>query len=316
MNMHAAAFHCSAEWHLAKLGKYPALVHALILRIQTEERDFFGSNDQIAEYFGADGKTIRRVLDVLVDTGFVEVIEERVGESTIYRALTHKEWAAKYPSRCCVKKEKNPSQSLGVPKHEPLPITGSPPSQPQGGHPSQSFPEPLPMTGTQVSEEVSEVVSEEVPKGSSGREKSVRSFLPSLQNPSGKEELPGRLWLYRIWTGTNAQPLAVRKTDLARLERFIEKHTELKAARAWFAYVNAEPRPYNLDAVELAVKSKGKDGREWLLQAEDNSQITRFPLAAFFAVAEGYLVAAKTPTDRARKAVEQAMLQKGSLRKV
>src|SRR6266550_6151346 len=125
MSAHAAAFYCSAEWHLAKLGKYPALVHALILRVQTDDRDFFGSNDQIAEYFGADEKTIRRILDVLADTGFVEEVEERVGESTIRRALTHKEWAAKYPGCCCMKIDKYaPSQSLGVPKHEPLPITG------------------------------------------------------------------------------------------------------------------------------------------------------------------------------------------------
>ncbi|HWY54256.1 MAG TPA: hypothetical protein VNZ03_07320 [Terriglobales bacterium] len=309
------AFHCSAEWHLAKLGKYPGLVHALILRIQTEERDFFGSNDQIAEYFGADEKTVRRVLDVLVDTGFVEVIEERVGESTIYRALTHKEWAAKYPSRCCVKREKNPSQSLGVPKGEPLPIIGSTLSQPQGGHPSQSFPEPLPMTGTQVSEEVSEAVSEGVPKGSSGRENSANSLSVaprslSLQRKPSSKENPRRLWAHRIWTVKTGRPLNVRKTDTAHLERFITEHGEDKAARAWWEYVNSEQCLYNLDPVEIVIKGQGKNGKEWLESAEDESKVTQFPLAAFFAVADGYLVAAETPTTRARKAVDEAMLLK------
>jgi hypothetical protein len=302
MSTHTTAFHCSAEWHLAKLGKYPALVHALILRIQTEERDFFGSNDQIAEYFDADEKTIRRILDVLADTGFVEVIEERVGESTIRRALTHKEWAARYPGRCCLKAERHPSQSVGVPKHEPLPTIGSTPSQSLGGHPSQSFPEPLPMTGTQVSEVVSEGVSEEVPKGSSGRENSQNSLsvVPhslSLQTkPSSKENLQ-RLWAHRFWKAKTGQPLNVRKTDTTRLERFISEHGEDKAARAWWEYVNAEPCPYNLNPVGIAIKRQGKNGKEWFESAEDESKITRFPLAAFFAVADGYLVAAEKPLE-------------------
>jgi hypothetical protein len=287
------AFHCSSEWHLSKLGKYPALVHALILRVQTEEKDFFGSNEQIAEYFDADEKTIRRILDVLADVGFVEVIDERVGQSTIRRALTHKEWAAKHPGRCCVKKEKNhPSQSLGVPSSQPLPITGSTPSQSLGAHPSQSFPEPLPMTGTQVSVEVAVEVSDKFPKVVVV-DKNALSAIPSLSETKRQEpSSETRPWLYKIWRATNSTPLSIRKTDLRRLERFIEKHREKKVARAWFAYVTAEPRPYNLDAIEIAVKRRYKNGQEWIQGAEDDSQITRFPLAAFFAVADGYLVAA------------------------
>jgi len=302
------AFHCSSEWHLSKLGKYPALVHALILRVQTEEKDFFGSNEQIAEYFDADEKTIRRILDVLADVGFVEVIDERVGQSTVRRALTHKEWAAKHPGRCCVKKEKNyPSQSLGVPSSQPLPITGSTPSQSLGVHPSQSFPEPLPMTGTQVSALVSEEVSDKFPKSSSGRENAAHSATVSTNSLSEpKQQQPDkpssedntRPWLYNIWKATNRTPLSVRNTDLMRLERFIKKHGEEKAARAWFAYVNADTRPYNLDPIEIAVKHKGKNGQEWLEGAEDDSQITRLPLAAFFAVSPGYLAAADEPLGK------------------
>jgi hypothetical protein len=104
--------------------------------------------------------------------------------------------------------------------------------------------------------------------------------------------------VFKIWKDTTGITLNARNTDLARLERFIKEHGELKAARAWFAYVNAEPRPYNMEPVEIAVKQKGKDGREWFVQAEDESKITRLPLAAFFAVAKGYLVAAEEPVDR------------------
>jgi hypothetical protein len=84
---------------------------------------------------------------------------------------------------------------------------------------------------------------------------------------------------------------------LARLERFIEQHTEPKAAQAWWHYVNADPCPYNQNPVEIVIKHQGKNGKEWLEGAEDESKVTRFPLAAFFAVAEGYLVAAETPLD-------------------
>jgi hypothetical protein len=301
VSTHTTAFYCSAEWHLSKLGKYPALVHALILRVQTDDNDFFGSNEQIAEYFDADEKTIRRILDVLADTGFVEVIEERAGESTIRRALTHKEWAAKYPGCCCIKKENYPSQSLGVASSQPLPVTGSTPSQSLGVHPSQSFPEPLPMTGTQVSVEVAVEVSEKSPKGSSRNAAHSLSAIPSLsqaeqQKPSSEEN--HRPWVFKIWKATTGTTLNVRKTDLARLERFIEKHGEEKSARAWFAYVNAEPRPYNLEPVEMAVKRQYKNGQEWLEGAEDESKITRLPLAAFFAVTPGYIVAADEPLDK------------------
>ncbi len=247
------------------------------------------------EYFDANPKTIRRVLDELDKIGFSELIEERVGESTIRRAVAHKEWAAKHPGHCCAKKDrKNPSQSVGVPKHEPLPISGSTPSQPVGGDPSQLCPEPLPVAGSQVSELVSEEVSEKFPKGSSGREivpLSVSAISLSQEKPKLKPGSQGRQWLFGIWKNKTGEPLNVRKTDLSRLERFISEHGERKTARAWFSWVNADPAPYNLFAVEIAVKRNGKNG-EWLEGAEDNSQITRFPLASFLSAPDGYLAVA------------------------
>jgi hypothetical protein len=169
------------------------------------------------------------------------------------------------------------------------------------GEGSQIFPLPLPKNGTQISELVSEGVSEKSPQGSSGRENSANSLsISSIELSQTKQQEPDepsseentRLWLYKIWKTKTREDLNVRKTDLLRLERFIEKHGEQKAARAWFAYVNADPCPYNLSAIEIAVKRKWKNGQEWLEGAEDESKITHFPLAAFFAVTPGYLVAA------------------------
>jgi len=97
----ALAFHCSADWHLTRLGKYAAPVHSLALRVQQDDF-FYGSPQQVADYFGADDKTIRNVFDRLNETGFFEEIEKRPGQTTIYRALCHTEWSAKYPGQCAV----------------------------------------------------------------------------------------------------------------------------------------------------------------------------------------------------------------------
>lgn len=303
---HETAFYCSADWHLVKLGKHAALVHALMLRVQKEDRDFYGSKGNIEEYFDADEKSIRKAIRSLVDSGFVEEIQTRDGQSTIRRALNHKEWAGRNPGRCTVKRDKNnPSQKMAGVDVEPMPNFPSPPCQETAPPRSQIFPLPPVKNGSQVSELVSEEVSEKSPKGSGGRENASHSHAaissPSLlqqtePEPSSQENTR-RLWAHRIWTAKTSKPLNVRKTDLARLERFITENGEDKAARAWWEYVNAEPCPYHLEPVEIAIKRQGKNGKEWLEGAEDASKVTTFPLAAFFAVAQGYLVAAETPLD-------------------
>lgn len=130
MSTPTTAFHCSADWHLARLGKHAALVHALMLRVQTEDKDFFGSKGQIEEYFDADEKSIRKAIRSLVDIGFVEEIQTRGGQSTIRRALTHKEWVARNPGRCAVKRDKsNPLQKMAGVQVEPMPNFTSPPAK-------------------------------------------------------------------------------------------------------------------------------------------------------------------------------------------
>lgn len=101
----ATAFHCSADWHLIRLGKYALAVHSLMLRIQGDDLDFFGSVVQVAEYFGASRRHIRRAVNQLIKIGFVQKITARSGCSTIYRALAHKEWAERHPGQCAVKRD-------------------------------------------------------------------------------------------------------------------------------------------------------------------------------------------------------------------
>jgi len=142
----ATAFHCSADWHLLRLGKYAAPIHALMLRVQDE--DFFGSVAQMAEYFHAGENSIRRPLRELKELGFVTEVASRSGESTIYRAVPHKEWAETHPGRCCVKENRTlrlpfdtPSEMERVQNVPPSPSkTEGDPCQ--NGRPTPSTTEP------------------------------------------------------------------------------------------------------------------------------------------------------------------------------
>lgn len=152
------AFHCSAEWHLIRLGKYAVAIHALMLRVQGDDLDFFGSIGQIAEYFRANERHIRTAIHKLIKVGFVVRIGSRSGQSTVYRALTHKEWAEQHPEQCAKKRDTtgqgsmefkaDPSPKGGGVQNSaggvtnsatetaPLPEKGSTPLPQRGGHPS------------------------------------------------------------------------------------------------------------------------------------------------------------------------------------
>jgi hypothetical protein len=81
------------------------------------------------------------------------------------------------------------------------------------------------------------------------------------------------------------------------LIREFDKDGEFTVAIAWHLYVNQEPRPYNLAPVEVATKNIAKSGKAWVDRASDESAITRFPLSAFLAVSEGYMVGARLLLD-------------------
>jgi hypothetical protein len=82
-----------------------------------------------------------------------------------------------------------------------------------------------------------------------------------------------RLWVYKVWRQHNESPMqsAGPKENLP-LERLIHEYGEIEIALAWLLYVSADPRPYCTDS--------------------DSKDYTRFPLAAFLKVGEGYVVEA------------------------
>lgn len=82
-----------------------------------------------------------------------------------------------------------------------------------------------------------------------------------------------RLWVYKIWRQHNESPMqSAGPKENIPLERVIHEYGETEIALAWLLYVAADPRPYCTDA--------------------DSKDYTRFPLAAFLKVGEGYIVEA------------------------
>jgi hypothetical protein len=115
-----------------------------------------------------------------------------------------------------------------------------------------------------------------------------------------------RPWAYRIWTNKNGQPLVTRMPkDGNQLEGLIEEHGEMVVAVAWASYVIADPPVYNLAPVTVVHKwTNPKNGRQHVDSADDESAITKFPLASFLKVSDGYIQMAKDTVWKFNLAVE------------
>lgn len=105
--MEFSSFHCSSEWHFSRLkgqgAHYAPLIYSLALRLTKKSNVFSASIPTLAAYFGADEKTIRKAIRLLLDKGFFELISEESGASVRYRPLRHPDWAAKHGGQCTEK---------------------------------------------------------------------------------------------------------------------------------------------------------------------------------------------------------------------
>jgi hypothetical protein len=63
------------------------------------------SISNLAEYLGYSERVVRRGYSQLRASGFFELIEDgsKTFEPNVYKVLSHKEWAAKFPAHCTVK---------------------------------------------------------------------------------------------------------------------------------------------------------------------------------------------------------------------
>jgi hypothetical protein len=107
-----------------------------------------------------------------------------------------------------------------------------------------------------------------------------------------------RLWVHTIWhsaTGRVLQTAGPKENE--RFEALLHQWSDEKTAYAWWLYCHADPSPYNLEAVKHVDEFTSKKGNRIVREVENQAAITRFPLSAFLAVAEGYLVRASIEID-------------------
>ncbi len=102
---HLEEFYCGSEWHLASCSQAACLIYPWALRISKKSRRFRISPKQAAEYFKISPRTAQRGYSDLKRVGLFELLEsgKAQGESSVYKPLTHKEWAVKYPGKCAEK---------------------------------------------------------------------------------------------------------------------------------------------------------------------------------------------------------------------
>lgn len=108
-----------------------------------------------------------------------------------------------------------------------------------------------------------------------------------------------RLWAHLIWHDRNGSVLQTAgPKENERFESMLHEWGEEKIAYAWYLYVNAEPCPYNLEPVKHVDEFTSKKGNRIVREVENTAAITRFPLSAFLAVSEGYIIKASVELDK------------------
>jgi hypothetical protein len=100
------AFECSEYFHLAELSPICSLVYGLAYKLtKGGENLFFASADSIAGYLGRSPSQVRRGLKQLEAYGLLNLESAKTFRTNSYRVLSHKDWAAQHPGRCCKKIE-------------------------------------------------------------------------------------------------------------------------------------------------------------------------------------------------------------------
>jgi hypothetical protein len=103
-------FHCSAEWHFARFtgdgASLAPLVYNVVFRIAGDSGNFAASAAKIAQYLNVNVRYVFDAANLLVASGFFQVIEAEQGKPTKYKPVGHAEWVEKHPGYCTKKIEK------------------------------------------------------------------------------------------------------------------------------------------------------------------------------------------------------------------
>jgi hypothetical protein len=91
------AIECNAEWHFQQFegGTLCSAVYNTAYRFR-KKKAFWVSIPNLALFLHATEATVRDAVHLLVAAGFFEVVESESGKSVRYRAVSHKEWQARF----------------------------------------------------------------------------------------------------------------------------------------------------------------------------------------------------------------------------
>jgi len=116
----SSPYHCSPEWHLARLTRTPlaGLLYSFAFRISKNSGIFHGSVLGLATYFGISRWKVQRAMQALTELGFFVCVARESFKPSEYRVVPHKDWAAQHPG-CCTVRETFPwseeeGDALGV----------------------------------------------------------------------------------------------------------------------------------------------------------------------------------------------------------
>jgi hypothetical protein len=126
------------------------------------------------------------------------------------------------------------------------------------------------------------------------------SSRPRIFLSMKKPKQPVRRWAYAIWMNYHlGAVLMTLPRDGEKLEALITEHGELTVVLAWNEFViGGEGRWYHTASVTHVDEFTTKSGKKMIIEKEDDSAVTRFPLAAFLAVPDGCVVAAQNEMQK------------------
>jgi hypothetical protein len=91
--------HCNAEYHFARMtgpgSDLVPLLYGVSMHVGYESKNFWVTLQPLARFLGVKEETLYAAADLLVASGFWEVIERSPNKATKYRPLGHKDWAHK-----------------------------------------------------------------------------------------------------------------------------------------------------------------------------------------------------------------------------
>jgi hypothetical protein len=103
-------YHCTQEWHLTRLrdaeghkAPFAAILYPFAFRISKKSGRFHCSAVKIAEHFAVSEWTVLRAMRALMTAGFFDLINKEVFQSSVYRVVSHVEWAKAHPGGCAIR---------------------------------------------------------------------------------------------------------------------------------------------------------------------------------------------------------------------